>query len=320
MNDSAFAELVADIKLNGQCEPIVIQAGMILDGWHRYRACLAAGIEPLTIPWDGKGSPESFVISKNLHRRHLTQSQRAVVAAGLAKLKVGDNQHVRQGAQICATSQAEAAGLLNVSRRSVQHAATIIAKGAPELVKAVERGEITVSTATKLVNLPKSRQREIAEAGGRRAGRLATRAARRTISMRTAAARRRKPVTETEETATNIAIPSIDGSGVGPIDYCAKEMHRLIVATLKMLGSHDRIRLLARCQEVLGEIAKGAESSIGAASTKLEVITPPEVAELPFAKASQPTAGAEDDLAIPSYLRRPRSDPADEDPRATTLP
>ena len=41
-----------------------------------------------------------------------------MIAERLANMKRGDNQH----AQICATSQAEAAKLLNVSRRSVQRA------------------------------------------------------------------------------------------------------------------------------------------------------------------------------------------------------
>jgi hypothetical protein len=53
----------------------------------------------------------------------LDESQRGMVADKLATLKRGDNQH----AQICATSQAKAAELLNVSRRTVQHAREVLA-------------------------------------------------------------------------------------------------------------------------------------------------------------------------------------------------
>lgn len=74
----------------------------------------------------------------NLHRRHLSESQRAMVAARLATLPKGANQH----ASIEAPSQADAAELLNVSRPSVQRACDVLDHGVPELVQAVERDEV----------------------------------------------------------------------------------------------------------------------------------------------------------------------------------
>jgi hypothetical protein len=63
----AFERFVEDIRANGQLQPIVIHEGQILDGRNRYRACLKLQIAPKTIPWDGKGSPLSTVLSLNLH-------------------------------------------------------------------------------------------------------------------------------------------------------------------------------------------------------------------------------------------------------------
>ena len=78
-----------------------------------------------------------YVISLNLARRHLDESQRAMVAARLATLADGQT---KGGAQICAASQPEAAARLTVSRRSVQHARVVLAQGIPALIAAVDQG------------------------------------------------------------------------------------------------------------------------------------------------------------------------------------
>lgn len=75
---------------------------------------------------------------RNLHRRHLDESQRAMVATRVATLQRGDNQYASSEA----TSQRDAAEILNVSRTSVQRARQVLDDGAPELVAAVERGEV----------------------------------------------------------------------------------------------------------------------------------------------------------------------------------
>lgn len=80
MPSAEFQEFVEDIKANGLREPIVLYEGKILDGNHRYRACVELDIEPETRNWDGKGLAVDFVISMNLKRRHLTAGQRAACA------------------------------------------------------------------------------------------------------------------------------------------------------------------------------------------------------------------------------------------------
>jgi hypothetical protein len=72
MEGAEFDELVADIKANGQRDPIILFDGQILDGRNRYRACLAAGIKPDVIEGDiWVGNPAAYVISVNIRRRHL---------------------------------------------------------------------------------------------------------------------------------------------------------------------------------------------------------------------------------------------------------
>ena len=84
-----FEELVASIKAHGLRDPITVHNGMVLDGHNRQRACQAAGVRCDYEPLPAGQDPLTFVIDKNLNRRHLTISQRAMVAAKLANLRTG---------------------------------------------------------------------------------------------------------------------------------------------------------------------------------------------------------------------------------------
>src|SRR4051812_4625813 len=79
MGEEELAQLAADIKANGLKEPILLHEGQILDGRNRWKACQMAGVEPRTKAYEG-GEPATHVLSLNLHRRHLTPSQKAAVA------------------------------------------------------------------------------------------------------------------------------------------------------------------------------------------------------------------------------------------------
>ena len=166
-----FAELVADIAANGLRVPIVTIEGeagpVILDGRNRYRACIEAGVEPRFERYEGD-DPAAFVVSINLKRRHMTESQRSIVGARLANLERGANQHTGASANLRTlggappVTTADAASLLNVSPRSVETARKVIAKGTPALVKKVEGGEVSVSAAATIANAPKETQDAIA--------------------------------------------------------------------------------------------------------------------------------------------------------------
>lgn len=161
LEGAAFAELVEDICARGLREPIVLKGELVLDGRNRLRACEAAGVEPRFRQYEGEDLVE-FVVSANLKRRHLNESQRAMCAARLANMKQGARTDL---AQICARSQTEAAELFQTSRRSLQHAAAVQEQGAPELVAAVDAGAVRVSAASDLATLPKDEQREVVARG-----------------------------------------------------------------------------------------------------------------------------------------------------------
>src|SRR4051812_23945492 len=82
MTDVAFDELRADIAQNGLRQPIIVFEDQILDGWHRYRACRDTGRPPRFEQFDGdEAAALKFVVSANVMRRHLNESQRGLIAA-----------------------------------------------------------------------------------------------------------------------------------------------------------------------------------------------------------------------------------------------
>jgi hypothetical protein len=81
-----FEDLVADIKANGLQEPIVFYEDKILDGRNRYLACAIAGIDPEAVDYTGD-DPVGYVISANIHRRHLTAEDKRDLIEKLLKAK-----------------------------------------------------------------------------------------------------------------------------------------------------------------------------------------------------------------------------------------
>ena len=79
-----YIALKKDIKEHGQRLPILLFEGQILDGRTRALACEELGIEPVTENFKG-GSPTQAVVSLNLNRRHLTASQKSMLAEDIEK-------------------------------------------------------------------------------------------------------------------------------------------------------------------------------------------------------------------------------------------
>lgn len=86
MEGDDFEKLVADIKACGLREPITPYQGKILDGWNRYRACQNAKVEPQFVEFKGTDAEaKAFLISVNIHRRHLNPETRRTLLAELIK-------------------------------------------------------------------------------------------------------------------------------------------------------------------------------------------------------------------------------------------
>ena len=155
--------LQQDIEAHGVREPIVLFEGKILDGRNRFTASLAAGVE---CPWREFGTsdcdgadPMAFVVSLNLARRHLTESQRAMVASKLANMQEGRPRN--NYANLRSLSQQAAAEMLKVSQRSVTNAKKVQEHAPDEIKRAVCDGQLSVSLAADVVDLPDEAKADI---------------------------------------------------------------------------------------------------------------------------------------------------------------
>ena len=137
----------------GYVAPITLYEGKVLDGRNRMIACDWAWKELLVEAYDGD-DPVGFVISKNLHRRHLTESQRAMIAAKLANMSEG---RPNKTTRIRAVSQGKAGELLSVGHRTVSDANTVLKSGDTGLIEAVQSGKMKVDPAARLVRAKRAK-------------------------------------------------------------------------------------------------------------------------------------------------------------------
>jgi len=90
MSEEEFAELKASIQAEGQHYAIIVNEDLeVLDGHHRYRACVKLGIEPdfEVRKFDDKLIEKKFVIEANLRRRHLNNFQLVELAVPLLEIE-----------------------------------------------------------------------------------------------------------------------------------------------------------------------------------------------------------------------------------------
>lgn len=172
--------LAEDIRQHGLRCPIELLDGKILDGRNRKTACTLARVQPqfITVTTD---DPVAYVMSKNLHRRQLTASQRAMVAARAREFydKQAKERQVRKPAGSVPENLPEQKGdardaagkAVGVSGKLVDNASKVLRDGIPELARAVDEGRLSVSAAADFADSFDSVQREVAEkarfSGGR---------------------------------------------------------------------------------------------------------------------------------------------------------
>ena len=150
LNGNEFQCLVNDIKTNGLKSPIIIYDGMILDGGNRYRACVEAGVEPIFVSFCGD-SIVSFVLSANLHRRHLSPGQQAAIVASAQDWAQAQTVGKPKSGNVTGLDRVEDRMAQSGASDKTQRMADKVAKADPELAKQVAHGEISLPRAIKSI-------------------------------------------------------------------------------------------------------------------------------------------------------------------------
>jgi hypothetical protein len=181
LSEDARRALADDIAVNGQREPIVLWEGQILDGRNRLAACDLAGVVPVFKALAHCPDPVAYVLSANLHRRHLTDDDRAFCAARMKghymeKAKANHVEASKTGGKKAGRGRAIgvkspdltpigggywydlAAADWHTSASAVQRADAILSQSdaLPELVDAVKAGTVTLSGGATIAKATKA--------------------------------------------------------------------------------------------------------------------------------------------------------------------
>jgi hypothetical protein len=156
--------LVRDIKKRGQLEPIILYKGLILDGRNRYRACQIAGVKPWIEEFntiDAKGSPEDFVLSRNLRRRHLSMGQKAAIALDWSEqIELNPESEKTKAVGRPKGTVSEAAKYIGINEQRVFEVRQI-REANPRLYQEVQAGRRSLNSALREISLPREGQKNI---------------------------------------------------------------------------------------------------------------------------------------------------------------
>jgi len=173
MRPAEFDELLSDIASRGIVNPIQVEGNVVVDGRHRLRAAMALSLPVVPVVdavlSEGENSTD-YMIKAALLRRHLTDDQRAIIAARYAthhplprggarrRLQSQLETNLAHGGQIDPTpGRSAAAVLMNVAPSRVKKASSLL--HAPELAIAVHHGKLKLSEALRVMRRAKQIRR-----------------------------------------------------------------------------------------------------------------------------------------------------------------
>ena len=136
-------ELADDIKENGLIHPIVLKDGVLIDGRNRREACRIAEIDDIAFV-EFEGNIDSYIISSNINRRHMTSGQRSMAFAMIKP----EGESGGRGNKL--SRNRESLDLSKTERNNVSTARKIL-KHSRLLADQVLAGHVTLNTAKESI-------------------------------------------------------------------------------------------------------------------------------------------------------------------------
>jgi len=169
MQDLDYESLSKSIEQLGLLSPIVIYEGKVIDGWHRYCACLDTGTQLKTVEYLGE-NPQEFVIAQNKERRHLTKSQLALSAVKVYEWLPAKRPTSSTGAGIksvlgtdLSKSSKEIAKIAGVSESYIEKAKAVETKATDEVKQSIINGNMSLKKAEETFKPVENKEPEYTE-------------------------------------------------------------------------------------------------------------------------------------------------------------
>jgi ParB-like chromosome segregation protein Spo0J len=158
MTVNEFQELKDSIEVNGVLNPITIYEGMVIDGWHRYKAANELMVDFVEMDLDESIDPKDFVLAQNKNRRHITAAQLAMATTAVYAWVPRGRQNKSVPSTDLTKTTTELAKLSGVSESSIEKAKSILKNASEEVKEAVKSGKIGLKKAQAISKLPKEKQ------------------------------------------------------------------------------------------------------------------------------------------------------------------
>ena len=157
MSPEEYASLIESIQMHGQREPITLFDDQVLDGWHRYLACVEAEMKPMFEVFDGD-DPKDYVSDKH-NRRSLNLTQRTTAIALMNQWAPrGAPRSENKGAPGAPLTTAGIAKQAGGSVRTANQVKAALSKGTKEVIKGMRDGTLSAKRASEIAQLPAEEQ------------------------------------------------------------------------------------------------------------------------------------------------------------------